>query len=48
MPPIIAIGFTEDDEGIGAVGDDVLGIAAQAAAKAGAGQVVGRPDRLRG
>jgi hypothetical protein len=41
-----AVGFPEYDERIGAVGGDVLGIAPQPAAETGAGEVVGRPDRL--
>jgi len=36
--------LAEDDERIGAVGGDILGIAPQPAPKAGAGQIVGRPD----
>src|SRR5665213_1181237 len=41
-----AIGLPEHDERIGAVGGDVLGIAAQPPPEARPGQVVGRPDRL--
>jgi len=41
-----AVQLAENDEGIGAVGGDVLGIAAQPAPEAGTGQVVGGPDRL--
>src|SRR5258708_2013993 len=41
-----AVGLAEDDEGIGAVGCDILGVAPQPPPEPGAGEIVGWPDRL--
>src|SRR5450759_147157 len=43
-----AVGFPEHQERIGTVGGNVFGIAPQPPPEAGAGQIVGRPDRLPG